>query len=529
MAGRNAHGPRKNHESYDMMMRLFFFLLAAFLLGGSGVRAETAAASTNAPASTNAAALAPAPGSPEAAIAQIKHPVAWFTWGADVRIRNEYFNNALTLGDNVIRHEQDYFRERERIWLTLQPDSDLSVNSRLAAEQRDWLNPSYSKQFGYQEGQEDRYALLDLANVKWANAFCLPLTLTAGRQELQLGDPADTWLVLDGTPYDGSWTTSFDAMRATYNLESIQTKLDLVYLYQSALPDAWLPTIGTSSENRHPSPAVPGYAPYWLTEQNEQGVILYLSNKSVPDMTLDGFFIYKHDNQEDVIRSPYGTPLGDNADIFTVGSRISGTPDKNWKYALEGAYQFGEKEDPMVRIPVAETDRRPISAYGLNGNLTYLVKDPCDNQFSAIFEYLSGDNPKTTGKDEMFDVLWGRWPRWSELYIYSYANETGGKVAQMNNLLRLGPSWTFTPVQNTTFSLMYNALFAPEAVPTRAVTPGQFSKDGNFRGHYVQAVLKHRFSKYISAHLWAEAVSQGDYYANHDVMTFLRAETVFTF
>ena len=86
-----------------------------------------------------------------------------------------------------------------------------------------------------------------------------------------------------------------------------------------------------------------------------------------------------------------------------------------------------------------------------------------------------------------------------------------------------------TPANNTTFSLTYNALFAPQAVPTRAVTPTQFSNDGHFRGHYVQAVLKHKFSKYISAHLWAEAVSQGNYYTRRDLMTFLRAETVFSF
>ena len=27
-------------------------------------------------------------------IAQSKHPVSWFTWGMDMRVRNEYFNNA---------------------------------------------------------------------------------------------------------------------------------------------------------------------------------------------------------------------------------------------------------------------------------------------------------------------------------------------------------------------------------------------------------------------------------------------------
>ena len=506
-------------------MKRLFLLIAMLVLSGSGVRAQTSAA----PAA--ASTPAPAPGSADAVIADIKHPVSWFTWGADLRIRNEYFNNALTLGDNMVRHEQDYFRFRERLWLSVQPVSDLSFNARVAAEQRDWMNASFAKQYGYKEGMEDRYAILDNANVKWANAFNLPLTLTVGRQDIMLGDPMNWWLVLDGTPYDGSWTTFFDAARATYSLDSIQTKLDLIYICQNAMPDDVIGTLGTSSQNFHPSAAVKGHAPYWLTEQNEQGAVVYLSNKSVKDMQFDGYFIYKHDRQEDMIRSPYGTPLGDNADIFTVGGKITGTPTPNWKYSLEGAYQFGQKEDPMVHYPVPETGSREISAYGANASLTYLVKDSMDNQVSAVFEYLSGDNPKTPGRDEMFDVLWGRWPRWSELYIYSYANETGGKIAQMNNLMRVGPSWTITPVDNTTFSLTYNALFAPEAVPTRAVSSsaGQFSNDGHFRGHYFQAVLKHKFSKYISAHLWAEAVEQGNYYTRRDLMTFLRAETVFTF
>ena len=28
---------------------------------------------------------------------EIKNPAPWFSWGADVRLRNEYMDNALTL------------------------------------------------------------------------------------------------------------------------------------------------------------------------------------------------------------------------------------------------------------------------------------------------------------------------------------------------------------------------------------------------------------------------------------------------
>jgi hypothetical protein len=80
-----------------------------------------------------------------------------------------------------------------------------------------------------------------------------------------------------------------------------------------------------------------------------------------------------------------------------------------------------------------------------------------------------------------------------------------------------------------TLSANYSALYAPQEVPTRALRPALFSKDGNFRGHYIQAILRHQFNKHINAHLWGEWVWEGNYYAQRDMMTFLRAEVMFTF
>ena len=85
--------------------------------------ALTAAAQTNlAPAASTAAVTAPPAGSrAEKIIKGIKNPAPWFSWGADVRVRNEYFDNAITLNDGVVRHEQDYFRLRERLWASVMP------------------------------------------------------------------------------------------------------------------------------------------------------------------------------------------------------------------------------------------------------------------------------------------------------------------------------------------------------------------------------------------------------------------------
>jgi len=304
-----------------------------------------------------AAAGAPAPAAPpcglEDWIQQAKHPIDWFTWGGDVRLRNEYFNNALTLTSadkpstaarDEARHEQDYFRFRERLWTSIMPMTNVSANARLAAEELDWMKPSFRKQYGNRSGFEDRYGIVDNANVKWNSPFGAPLSITAGRQDIQLGDPLNWWLVADGTPYDGSWTTFLDSIRLTASADCIQTKFDVIYLYQNALPDDMIPTIGRSSANRPPGATKD--SPYWLTEQNEQGVILYAYNKSIKNTEIDAYFIYKHDSQEEAIRSPYNTPLGDNAEIYTVGGKVTGNPFEHWKYSAEGAYQFGHKEDP---------------------------------------------------------------------------------------------------------------------------------------------------------------------------------------
>jgi hypothetical protein len=459
---------------------------------------------------------------------EIKNPTDWLTWGGDIRVRNEYYPNTVSLSSASGLSEQDVVRYRGRVWTSLTPVTNVTVNGRVAAEPRLWVKPSFTAADNGESNMEWRYGIVDNLNVKLNNMFNLPLTLTAGRQDIALGDYYDWWLVLDGTPADGSWTFFLDSIRLTADVKDIKTKFDLIYINQNAKPDAVLPTIGTAGLDH---PDLGTHTDYQLTEQNEQGLIAYFSNGSIENTKLDGYFIYKRDNRQTFERLGVNSIPGDNANIYTVGGKITGTPEEHWQYSGEGAYQFGNKEDNVRESGILTFADRKIDAYGGKAKLTYLFKDKFNCQLSLNGEFLSGDDPKT-GKDEMFDLLWGRWPRWSELYIYSYATETSGKFAQMNNLIRFGPSWTCSPTKSTTASIMYNALFAPEDTPTRTPSAGAdalFSKDGRFRGHYLQAVLKHQFTKNISGHLWGEWIWEGNYYAQRDTMAFLRAEVMVTF
>lgn len=436
----------------------------------------------------------PTPGAPppqlsptEQWIKDVKNPAKGVAWGADLRIRDEYLDNTISLTDADPRHEQNWIRYRGRVWLTLSPVSNFDLNARLTAEPRTITRNRFGNGFA---GSDWTEGIIDNLNFKWKQVLGAPLTATVGRQDILLGDYYDWWLVADGTPLDGSRTFYLDAIRLTLDLKDQNTTIDAIGIKHHARNDAWLPPINALEK--------------YQTDQNEHGAILYVSNKSIKNTQVDGYFMYKSDVAK--------TGRGDTADIYTLGAKITGNVTDHLRYSVEGAYQFGDRT-----VPASQN----ISAFGVKNRLTYALKDSMNTQFRLCHEFLSGDDP-ATATFERFDLLWGRWPRWSELYIYSYINET--RVAQNDNVHRFGPGITLTPVKNLDFCADYNALFAPQSSAAAGLFGG-----GNFRGHYIQAVLKYKFSRHVAAHLWGEWVFAGDYYASRDLFSFLRAEVYLTF
>ncbi len=300
-------------------------------------------------------------------IQDIKNPISWLSWGADLRIRNEYYNNALSLGSGPGSgpfgplHSQDYFRYRGRLWTSITPVEDLSLNARLAAEPRDFMETSTFDTYFEKEGMQWRYGIIDNLNVKWQQPLDQPVTLIVGRQDIFLGDG---WLVGDGTPEDGSFTYFLDSARATLDLKDCHTTIDTIGIVQYARPDAWLPTLGPSTtQGENPNA-------YLLTDSNEKGAILWIANKSVPEANVDTYFIYKHDS---AINDYPASLFSDNADIFTFGGRVSGLVEEHWKYSAEGAYQFGTKQycyNPPVIAPL-DNDVHNLSAFGVNSKVSY--------------------------------------------------------------------------------------------------------------------------------------------------------------
>jgi hypothetical protein len=342
----------------------------------------------------------------------------------------------------------------------------------------------------------------------------------------------DNWLILEGTPLDGSRTIYFDAARATLEVKKWKTTFDGIFIDQAARNNSWLPPIRVSSD------AVNGVelpVKKAQIEHDERGAVLYMVNRSNAKRQIDAYFIYKGTRRipqrvlkaadarcalfevtsdaDAVDDAGMGTNLcrGENADLYTVGTRVAGELAPTLKYRVEGAYQTGTRNDRNQR------------AFGLNSALTFAPKTKRSHQFRMTYEFLQGDDPNT-GRDEGFDILWGRWPRWSELYIYTYAIET--RISQLGNLHRFGPGWSFKPWSKADFSMDLNRILTDEN--NRPV--GVFAAAGRGRGTLLQAKLLMRNTSHLSTHVWAERFWPGSYYAaaRQDPALFVRAEALLT-
>jgi hypothetical protein len=410
----------------------------------------------------------------------LKNPWPWLTLGADFRFRWEYQFDVFTLNDQVPEHEYSYQRFRARIWAKIHPLKQLDFNVRLTTEPRTYLKPDRLK------GWVQNDLVFDNLNVVWRDVARLPITLTVGRQDIMLGNG---WLILEGTPLDGSRTTFFDAARLTYALKSTKTTVDLIGISQSAFPDRWV-----SPLNYHQSP---------LVEQNENGAIAYVTNKSLPKTQIDGYFIYRHDTKV--------LPSGDNGDIYAFGARVEGNISNHWMYRSEFAPELGNMNS------------QKLSAFGTNNRVSYFWKDRINHNVRVGYEYLSGDNSNTPGTNEGFAPLYGRWPQWSELLLYNFATET--RVGYWTNLQRIDFGWSSNPTNKMELSADYMPLFA-NGNPLGS-KPG-FSQDGRFRGQLATALMRYRFNGHLSGHFLGELFLPGDYYSaqRQDPATFLRLELI---
>ena len=437
---------------------------------------------------------------------QTKKPVDWFEWGADLRLRAIWDKNLTTTDDNP-NAERFWQRYRGRVWSTFHLPIDeqygkLDLNVAIGWEMRNYCEPDTGSNIRDTNFDE---VFFETLNLKWQKAFGLPLTVTVGRQNIT---NLNNWLIFEGTPLDGSRTIFFDAARATLELADIKTTVDVIYIDN---PDVDNRLVFANDRDR------------LLVEHRERGVVLYARNKSIDRVNLDGYFIAKVDRGSNW-ENRAGTEPFRNSDreTYTVGIRAWGNIDaeEHWAYDAQYAQQMGR-----------DRNAGNICAGGALAQLFYHFKDPMKNVLRAAYEYRSGDDA-STGHRENFDILWGRYPQWSNIYEGYMDTFDGTRPAYAANLHRVQFGWSFMPVKDHEISADYHLLFADQNTSGATGRPvaGErtLSESGCFRGQLLTAIWKTKWNDHISTHLIGEVLFPGDYYTDekNDPAFFCRYEIV---
>jgi hypothetical protein len=405
----------------------------------------------------------------------------WFEWGADLRLRGTYIRNHVTLDRDDPINDWNWLRQRARVWSRIAPDESLEFNLRAA-----WEGKYFDKPDAF-DTWNPTSVVLDRVNVRWTDDSVLPFTLQAGRQELMAGDG---WLLMDGAPLVGSSYFYFDSVRATATLDEIDTEIDVAYIDQDAEGDGWIPPIYDRD--------IP------ITEQDEIGAVVQVVHRSIPRTRLDGYFLYKNDDP--VLAN------GNEGEIYTVGGGGEYRFDERTRWSGTVAVQFGDRND------------RTHQALGALTRLDHDLEDAWGSSLHLDYEYLSGDDPDSAA-NEAFDILWGRWPRFSEMILYTYIGET--RIGDYTNLHRVAAGWSGEPHERLGLRADWQFLFADEN--TLAGQPG-FDESGKFRGQLWTGRASYRFSEHVSGHLHGELFCPGDYTTDdrNDTAYFFRLELMFT-
>jgi len=445
------------------------------------------------------------------------NPTPWLEMGADLRMRYTYGWNIDTLNDDAPHHRSKYswYQQRARLSTKFKLNEDVDFNLKYTWEFRIWDAPEH--------GVKDRNAdfdeiIWDQFNLVVRNFGGMPLTMTVGRQDITLGAG---WLVADATPLDAARTAYFDALRFTYEIRD-KTTLDLIYTENRASEDAYLKPINSRHKEN--------------TEQDERGVILYLTDKTNPNMNVEGYFMYKNDNSVDTaFTTPpagYSRLWSKSAEIYTIGGALSGDlfGSEHWKYRTEGAVQFGEKEGLNYPTGNARTGMHKLMAFGTNNKLEYCFNDPMKNRIRLTYEYRSGDKPGT-GDIEAFDPLWGEYPQWGDLSIYMYIPET--MIAEITNVHKLGVGHSIQLTKEWELNTDLYGLFADENTRKGYTNANgtSYSQSGHYRGTLAVMMLKYAMSKNLTGHIEVDYFQPGSYYASgsRDSAMFFRANMDYKF
>ena len=271
-----------------------------------------------------------------------------------------------------------------------------------------------------------------------------PVFFSVGRQDIIW---PDGFIMLEGHPLDGSRSIYQNALLAGYEADGDRFEL-----------------MGIFNPKRDPM-VLAGDADRALADADESALVL----RWLRGENLQLAFIWKQETDPDNLRP--------DLEAWTLGLRFEDPDpniDANWELALQRQMDLGWALAAQARFGGVLVPER-MSLHG-----------------GAFFH--TGETRNTRA----FRSPWGRWPKWSELYLYSLVPEGGpanwGNVAgpYLESWLELG--------EYSRLRLAATALHAP-------------APDWESRGVLLKAELRFRLMPELSGHLLWEGLETGSFHA----------------
>jgi hypothetical protein len=377
--------------------------------------------------------------------------------GLAVRLRYVDSENITLLGAEE-DPGKDFSRIKSQLWLEGWLNSSVKGYMELNSERKYYHHCGSCVDWGHEVIFENLY--LEVLNIAGA-----PIAMRLGRQNLFYGDGL---VICDGTPLDGSRTTYVNA--ALFSFAIPQWAFD-IFLISDPEQDDYLPRLDDEDKQ--------------LVETDQCLMGIYFRNMpyggAERGYTLEPYFIIKREKAANGLDR-----------ISTFGMRLV-LPIANMEATGEATYQMGEHHENYA----VEQEAQNISAFGGTLYLDASYERYWNLMLRAGYVYLEGDDPETHGKYEGWNPVLGRWPQWSELYIYTLIPEGG--IAYWRNIkfpmIRAG----IEPYPGLGLSASHLWMYANQP-------------ESRKRGNLYTVRLSYKIGRHVFGHVLYEHLSPGGYY-----------------
>jgi hypothetical protein len=425
-----------------------------------------------------------------------KPPVS-LNLGIDFRLREVTLHNLMdfdTCKDSGLGSDSHFFRFRVRIPVGLTLRSGITLQARFTTEVRKYLHPFLTP--------EKTEIILDHLYLDFPRLPYVPMSARIGRQDIKKGEG---FIILEGGPLDGSRSIYHNAIVLGVDgapLGLRDTKIDLIAIHN---PYKDKLVLANDLDLR-------------MIEHDESALGVYLTvpvGETDPIRKTETFYFYKVEKPD--------TASYAQTKLHTVGMRMSGKFPWELDYGIEAAYQGGAHYDLNTGSKL--NDHSSYGGYVWLKRSFFALFHPTIHVGSVL---LSGDDV-ATDKVEAWNPLFARWPKWSELYIYTLAPEGGVEREDWH------PSyWTnllsFYATLDLKLSSAVDLLYTFHGMNARhplaqAEDPNSMFGTGKHRGDLHILKLSAAISESLTGHFLIERFTPRSFYKNApDDALFVRWE-----